>query len=83
MNRGPKPKGVSILFGYKHIVGLPKCPCNDPGDYMMCEQREPSKPLEVVFRCWCGRTMSCVFKSMAEREEFMKANSHQDDWKGE
>ena len=69
-----KPRGVEIIFGYKHVKGLPKCPCNDPGNYMMCEQRDPNRPLEVVFRCWCGNALECKFDSDLERKLFMKKN---------
>lgn len=63
-----------VLFGYRHVNGIPLCPCGDPGNYMMLEQTG-SDPLQVQFRCWCGATMKCTFDTLMERDEFMKSHS--------
>lgn len=60
-----------IVFGYRHVVGVPPCPCRDPGTYLAMEQ-PGDDPLDVVFRCWCGRTNQARFDSMAERIDFLQ-----------
>ena len=70
----PKPAGVEIVFGYRKVKGLPKCPCKDPGDYMSCEMRDPRRPLEVHFRCWCGNVLECKFDNEKEKKFFMNRN---------
>lgn len=62
-----------IVFGYRHVTGVPLCPCRDPGNYLMMEQ-PGDDPLDVVFGCWCGRTMQAQFDSHDERTEFLKSN---------
>jgi hypothetical protein len=45
-----------VIFGYTHVGSeFPRCPCNDPGNYLMCERPDPSS-LRVTIRCWCGAT---------------------------
>lgn len=58
------------LFGYKHVSGVPRCPCADPGNYMAMEQ-STSDPLDVRFRCWCGRTMKGRMDTPEELAEFL------------
>ena len=26
-----------LVFGYRHVTGLPRCPCADPGNYQARE----------------------------------------------
>ena len=62
-----------VLFGYRHVSGVPRCPCADPGNYMMATQGPG--PLDVVLRCWCGATAAGSFDDETERAEFLAANS--------
>lgn len=62
-----------VVFGYRHVTGVPLCPCRNPGNYL-CMEQPGDDPLEVVVRCWCGRTNRCVFDSMEERAEFLATN---------
>lgn len=62
---------MSVVFGYRHVAGVPPCPCRDPGNYMAMEQ-PGDDPLTVLFRCWCGRTMPAAFDSIEERGDFLK-----------
>ena len=61
---------AEVLFGYTHVGGVPRCPCGDPGNYMMAEQ-PGDDPLEVRLRCWCGSTNTGRFDDLAERSEFI------------
>lgn len=63
------PAAGTTLFGYRHVSGVPLCPCRDPGNYMMGEQGV--KPLEIVFRCWCGSKGGATFDSLEERAEYL------------
>lgn len=63
----------TVIFGYRHVVGLPVCPCRDPGTFMALEQPGPD-PLDFVARCWCGATLKGRFDSAAERAEFLTSN---------
>lgn len=60
-----------VLFGYRPVSdpNIPPCPCGD-GNTMMAEQ-PGDDPLELVLRCWCGRTNRGRFDSLEEREEFI------------
>lgn len=64
---------MTVIFGYRHVDGIPLCPCRDPGNYVALEQ-PGNNPLEFVLRCWCGSTMKGSFDDMSEREQFLKAN---------
>lgn len=68
---------LQVLFGYRHVKGIPLCPCKGPGNYAMMEQRTKD-PLECHLRCWCGRTLKVTFSDMAEREEFLEMNSKEE-----
>lgn len=61
-----------VLFGYRHVTGVPKCPCNNPGNYMMCEQGPGL--LHFLMRCWCGSTLKGTFDDEAERTAFLESN---------
>lgn len=65
-------KGVT-LFGYRHVSGIPLCPCRDPGNYVACEQG--TDRLSFLLRCWCGRTCEGTWDDEKERAEFLAANS--------
>jgi len=58
------------VFGYRHVVGVPTCPCQDPGNYMMLEQLGED-PLECRFVCWCGMSINVTFTSQQERDDFV------------
>ncbi|HWA67146.1 MAG TPA: hypothetical protein VG899_12360 [Mycobacteriales bacterium] len=45
-----------IILGYGPVAGIPRCPCNDPGNHVAVEQ-STTDPLDLLIRCWCGRTM--------------------------
>jgi hypothetical protein len=62
-----------LVFGYRHVVEVPRCPCGDPGDYLMMEQAK-GNPLKFRLQCWCGRTIDGQFGDMAERAEFLAKN---------
>lgn len=62
-----------LVFGYRHVVGVPYCPCGDPGNYMSLEQ-SMSDPLDVLFRCWCGRTLKGHMDTTAELAELLAKN---------
>lgn len=61
----------TVLFGYQHVnhPGIPRCPCADPGNYMMGEQGQG--PLDMTLRCWCGATNKGSFDDEQERTEFL------------
>lgn len=63
----------TVLFGYRHVNGVPLCPCRDPGDYMMCVQGPG--PLDFTLRCWCGSTMGGQWDDEAERKAFLATHS--------
>jgi hypothetical protein len=62
-----------LVFGYRHVQGVPKCPCNDPGNYMSMEQ-STTNPLQVRFRCWCGSTCKGTMDDQLELENFLAKN---------
>lgn len=62
-----------LLFGYQHVKGVPLCPCADPGNYLMLEQRTDD-PLAIRFRCWCGRTMDGTYDDQAELDDLLRKN---------
>lgn len=66
--------GYKLVFGYRHVQGVPKCPCNDPGNYMSMHQSE-TDALDVLFRCWCGRRAKARFDSIKELSDFLAKNS--------
>lgn len=63
-----------LVFGYRHVLGVPMCPCADPGNYLSMEQ-DPEDPLHVRFRCWCGRTIEARMEDQAEFDAFMAENA--------
>lgn len=64
------PQAGEVIFGYQHVTGTPRCPCDDPGDYLMLRQRS-ANVLECELVCWCGRSMAVDFDDEAERLEFV------------
>ena len=62
-----------LVFGFRTVVGVPTCPCNDPGNYMLMEQ-SLKNPLDVYFWCWCGRHANARFDSMEELNDFLAKN---------
>lgn len=62
----------SIYFGYRHVDGVPLCPCRDPGNYVACEGG--NDPLAFTLRCWCGRSISGTWDDEAEKLAFLQAN---------
>lgn len=68
----PSPE-YKLLFGYRHVSGVPLCPCRDPGNYLMAEQRVDD-PLSVRFTCWCGRTVTGRCDDQAELDALLKQN---------
>lgn len=76
LSRIPTPRrgtGPFTLFGYRHVTGVPMCPCGDPGNYMMLEQ-VGLDPLVCQFRCWCGARLAVTFESLQERSDFLAAH---------
>lgn len=61
---------MTVLFGYRHVSGIPLCPCRDPGNYVALEQ-PGENPLDCLVRCWCGSTMRVTFDSLDERTQFI------------
>lgn len=59
-----------LVFGYRHVTGVPLCPCHDPGNYLKMEQRVDD-PLAVRFTCWCGRTVTGRCDDQAELDTFL------------
>lgn len=59
-----------LVFGYRHVQGVPMCPCADPGNYLMMEQ-SVTDPMNVRFRCWCGRTVNGRMESQEELDGFL------------
>lgn len=62
-----------LVFGYKTVTGVPRCPCGDPGNYLSMSQSEVD-PLNVKFQCWCGRTIVATMDDQAELDEFLAKN---------
>lgn len=58
------------VFGYKHVMNVPLCPCRDPGNYLRMEQRTDN-PFSVRFTCWCGRTMSGTCDTQEELDALL------------
>lgn len=71
----PAMSNWKTVFGYKHVSGVPRCPCADPGNYMAMEQ-DKDNPLVVRFRCWCGRTCKGTMDSQDELDNFLAKNGH-------
>lgn len=66
---------MTLLFGYMHVgPEVPRCPCGDPGNYMMMEQSD-SDPLDCRMVCWCGAALRVRFDSAGERDEFVAAQT--------
>lgn len=61
------------LFGYKTVVGVPLCPCRDPGDYLAAQQSEVN-PLNIRLQCWCGRTTVGLCDDEADLKDFLTKN---------
>lgn len=62
-----------LVFGYRHVQGVTRCRCADPGNYLLMEQRIDD-PLEIRFRCWCGRTIAGRMDSIDELAKFLEKN---------
>lgn len=62
---------TDVVFGYRHVSGVPLCPCRDPGNYLMMEA---VSPLKDRLRCWCGATIAVTWDSEEERAEFIQTN---------
>lgn len=62
--------GYRLVFGYRHVTGVPRCPCGDPGNYLSMEQ-STTDPMDVLFRCWCGREVKGRMDSQAELDSFL------------
>lgn len=67
------PVGYRLIFGYQTVVGVPTCPCKNPGDYMAMEQSLTDQ-LDVLFRCWCGRIAVGRMDSIKELSDFLAKN---------
>jgi hypothetical protein len=67
------PEQWKLVFGYRHVQGVPPCPCRDPGNYMSMEQ-STDNPLKVRFRCWCGSTCNGTMDTQEELNEFLRKN---------
>lgn len=59
-----------LIFGYRHVAGVPLCPCRDPGNYLSMEQ-STEDPMAVRFVCWCGRAMTGHCESQAELDALL------------
>lgn len=66
--------GYKLVIGYRHFQGVPTCPCNDPGNYLMLEQSETDS-LDLIFTCWCGRTAKAHMESLEELNAFLIKNN--------
>lgn len=64
---GKIPDG--LIFGYRYVSGVPNCPCNDPGNYLMMERKNG----QDLLRCWCGRSCTVQFDDDEERSEFIRS----------
>ena len=64
---------MRLVFGYKHVQGVPMCPCADPGNYLSLEQDEDD-PLHLRFQCWCGRTVEAHMDDKKELDELLALN---------
>lgn len=64
------PEDYRLVFGYRHVAGVPTCPCANPGNYLMMEQ-SASSPMDVRFTCWCGRTVVGSCDSQAELDALL------------
>lgn len=62
-----------VLFGYRHVTGVPFCPCGDPGNYLLLEQRVDD-PLSIRFTCWCGSKMTGTCDDQAELDDLLRKN---------
>lgn len=60
-----QPPRWRLLFGYTHVLGVPLCPCRDPGDYLLAEQ-STIDPHDIRFTCWCGRKVTGRVDSLDE-----------------
>ncbi len=59
-----------LVFGYRHVQGVPSCPCADPGNYLSMEQ-STTDPMAVRFTCWCGRTVTGTCDTQAELDALL------------
>lgn len=64
---------MSLVFGFRHVQGIPSCPCGDPGNYA-CMEQDDSDPLSFTIRCWCGGKLGGRFDNDEERAAFLRAN---------
>lgn len=62
-----------VLFGYRHVSGIPLCPCRDPGNYVACDS-DTTNPLAFTLRCWCGSSMKGAWDDEADKLAFLQAN---------
>lgn len=65
-----------LIFGYRHVSGVPRCPCGDPGNYLMMEQ-SASDPLSFRFTCWCGRTIKGKADTKEEFDKLVSLNARE------
>jgi hypothetical protein len=61
------------VFAFRHVTGVPTCPCADPGNYLRMSQ-STIDPLDVLFTCWCGRTIKGRMDSPEELQELLAKN---------
>jgi hypothetical protein len=66
-------QGYKLVFGYQTVVGVPTCPCNNPGNYMLMEQ-STRDALDAQFQCWCGSRAQVRFDSIKELSDFLAKN---------
>ncbi len=59
-----------LVFSYRHVQGVPTCPCADPGNYLMMEQ-STDDPMAVRFTCWCGRNVTGRCDDQAELDALL------------
>lgn len=67
-------EGYKLVIGYRTFHGVPLCPCKDPGNYLMLEQ-STTDPLDLIFRCWCGRKAKARMESLKELNAFLIKNN--------
>lgn len=63
-------EGWRLIMGFRHVQGIPLCPCRDPGNYVRAEQ-SLTNPLLIRFTCWCGRTVNATCEDLSEVDELV------------
>lgn len=61
---------AGTYFGYRHVSGIPLCPCRDPGNYVTCEAL--TDPLAFRLVCWCGRSIQGTWDDEADKLAFLQ-----------